>query len=269
MDPLHNITALLIGTGEFCFSEGAVSAADALAKGYLDFGNVVAFTPEANLNKEEHQGSYRGVRRADKTIVTENGFSWKIRCDEWNRKNLELLFSASATTGTSQAALSAVAGSVLGFTAVPAKIGYWYDLRTAAGGRLFDITSVTIAAKVLGTDFVIDEKLGRIRFLTAQAADLTPTITAPAIVAGSAASFMGLTPLLDPVKQGYARLYIYDQDDTNKLVMAHLDFECELTMDSANEVDGTAFTDMTLDAKVGANVGVVYLRDGNENAGLP
>lgn len=268
MDPLHNLTALLIGTGEFCFSEGAISPADAQARGYLDFGNIVAFTPEANLSKEEHQGSYRGVRRADKTVVTENGFSWKIRVDEYNRKNLELLFSASATTGHTQTALSAVAGAVLAFATLAAKIGYWYDLRKADGSRLFDVTAVTIAGKVEGTDFVIDQKLGRIRFLTAQAADLTPTITAPAIVAGSAGSFLGLTPLQDPVKQGYGRLYIYDQDDENKLVMAHLDFKCELTMDSANEIDGTGFTDLTLDAKIGDDVGVVFVREGNENAGV-
>ena len=269
MDPLHNITALLIGTGEFAFSDGAISPANAQQIGWLDFGNVVAFTPETNLNKEEHQGSYRGVRRADKTVVTENGFNWKIRLDEWNRKNLEILFAATPTTGFTQAALSAVAGQVLGFTANPAKIGYWYDLKSAAGARLLDITSVTIAAKVEGTDFVIDQKLGRIRFLTAQAADLTPTITAPAIAANTSGSYMGLTPLADPVKQGYGRLYIYDQDDTNKLVLAHLDFSCEVTMDSANEIDGTAFTDLTLDVKVGSDVGVVYVRDSNDNAGLP
>jgi hypothetical protein len=269
MDPLHNITALLIGTGEFSFSEGAISPADALVRGYLDFGNIVAFTPEANLNKEEHQGSYRGVRRADKTVVTENGFSYKIRLDEWNKKNLEILFSASATTGFTQTVLSAAAGAVLGFTANPAKIGYWYDLRKSDGSRLFDVTSVTITGKVEGTDFVIDQKLGRIRFLTAQAADLTPTITAPAIVSGSSGSFLGMTPLQDPVKQGYGRLYVYDQDDNNKLVLTHLDFSCEVTMDSANEIDGTAFTDLTLDIKITNDVGIVYLRDANQNAGVP
>lgn len=269
MDPLHNLTALLIGTGEFAFSEGAISAANAQQIGWLDFGNVVAFTPEAALNKEQHQGSYRGVRRADKTVVTENGFTWKIRVDEFNRKNLELLFAANPTTGHTQTVLSAVAGQILGFTANPAKIGFWYDIKKADGTRLFDITSVTIAAKVEGTDFVIDQKLGRIRFLTAQAADLTPTITAPAIVTGSAGSFLGLTPLADPIKQGFGRLYIYDQDDTNKLVLAHLDFSCEVTMDSANEIDGTAFTDLTLNVQVTDTVGVVFIRDANQNAGVP
>lgn len=268
MDPLHNLIALLIGTGEFSFSEGATSVADAQARGYLDFGNIVAFTPEAALTKEEHMGSYRGVRRADKTVITENGFSYKLRCDEWNKKNIELLFSATATTGHTQAALSAVAGAVLGFTAVPAKVGYWYDLKTAGGARLFDVTTVTITAKVENTDFVIDGKLGRIRFLTPQAADLTPTITAPAIVAGAAASFLGMTPLADPVKQGYGRIFLYDQNDANKLVLAHVDFSCEVSVDSASEIDGTSFTDMTMDVKLGAELGTVFLRDENDNAGV-
>lgn len=268
MDPLHNLTALLIGTGEFAFSEGATSAANAQARGWLDFGNVVAFTPEAALTKEEHMGSYRGVRRADKTIITENGFSWKLRLDEWHRKNLEILFSGTAGTAHTQLIQSAANGEVLGFTANPVKIGYWYDLKTAAGLRLFDVTSVTIATKTEGTDFVIDGKLGRIRFLTAQAADLTPVITAPAIVAGSSASFRSITPLADPVKQGYGRIYIYDQDDTNKLVVAHVDFSCEVTMDSASEIDGTSFTDLTLDVKVGADVGNVFFREDNDNAGV-
>lgn len=268
MDPLHNIDALLIGTGEFKFSEGAISAADAQARGWLDFGNIVAFTPEPATTKEEHQGSYRGVRRADKTVVTENALSYKLRVDEFNKKNVQILYGASASAGFTQTALSAASGKVLGFTAVPAKIGYWYDLLKSDGSRVFDLTAVTIAAKVEGVDFQVDYKLGGIMFLTAQAADLTPVLTAPAIIAGAAGSFMGLTPMADPVKQGYGRLIIFDQNDDNKVVLQHIDFACELTLDSANEIDGTAFTDITLDAKVGADVGKVWLRDVNDNAGV-
>lgn len=268
MDPLHNITALLIGTGEFSFSEGAISPANAQARGFLDFGNIVALTPEPTTTKEEHQGSYRGVRRSDKTVVTENALSYKIRVDEFNRKNLEIMFGASATTGHTQASLSAVAGSALAFDVTAAKIGYWYDLLTAGGARVYDVTSVTIATLVEGTDFVIDQKLGRIRFLTAQAVSRVPTLTVPAIVAGAAGSFLGLTPMADPVKQGYGRLVIFDQDDDNKVVLQHIDFSCEVTMDSANEIDGTAFTDLTLDVKIGADVGKILLRDANDNAGV-
>ena len=42
----HNLKAILVGTGEFCFCPGATSAADAKLKGFRDFGNIVAFTPE-------------------------------------------------------------------------------------------------------------------------------------------------------------------------------------------------------------------------------
>ena len=348
MDPLHNIDALLIGTGEFKFSEGAISAADAQARGWLDFGNIVAFAPEPTTTKEEHQGSYRGVRRADKTVVTENALSYKIRVDEFHKKNVQVLYGASAAAGFSQTSMSAEDGAPLAFQTTAAKIGYWYDLLKVGLTRIFDLTSVTIATTatttsvgtaaddlitanahgltngqavkfsgagiaaplvvgtvyyvrdvtantfkvaatvggaainlsadstaqahqrvyIEGTDYEIDYKLGGIMFKTAQAASLTPTITAPAIVAGAAGSFMGLTPMADPVKQGYGRLIIFDQNDSNKVVLQHIDFSCELTMDSANEIDGTAFTDMTLDAKIGADVGKVWLRDENENAGV-
>lgn len=266
--PLHNTDALLIGTGEFSFSEGATSAADANARGWLDFGNIVAFTPEAELTKESHMGSYRGVRRPDKTVVTENTVRYKLRVDEWNRKNVELLFSASSTTGHTQAIQSAANGAVLGFTANPAKLGYWYDLKTAAGARLRHITAVTFAGLTEGVDFETDLILARVMFRTAQAADLTPVITAPAIVAGDAKSFLGLRPLQDPVKQGYGKLVIYDQHDPNKVVMEHENFSCEVTVDSASEVDGTGFTDMTLDVVIGSDVGTILVREPNENAGV-
>lgn len=267
-DPVHNTDALLIGTCEFSFSEGAVSAADAQARGWLDFGNLVAFTPEPDLSKEEHLGSYRGVRRGDKTIITQNKLRYKLRADEQNRFILKLLYSGANTTGHTQTALSAVVGQTLGFTATPAKIGYWYDLKKADGTRLREITTATIPAKVEGTDFVLDLKLARIRFLTAQAADLVPTITAPAITAGSALAYIGIKPLQDPVKEGYGKLVVFDQNDINKIVFEHEAFQCEVTIDSGAEVDGTSWTENTLDVLVGADLGTILLRQGNENAGV-
>lgn len=268
MDPLHNTTALLIGTAEFSFSEGAISAADAQLRGWLDLGNLVAFTTEPEVTREEHLGSYRGQRRADRQIVTENKVRYKLRSDEFNKKLMEFLYSGTATTGHTQAALSAVAGQVLAFATTAAKIGYWYDLKTAAGARLRDVTSVTITALVEGTDFVIDSKLGRIRFLTAQVADLTPTITAPVIAAGDAGSFFGIKPLQDPVRQGYGKLVVFDQFDSNKVVWEHEAFQCEVTVDSGGEVEGTGFTETVLDVLIGEDVGLVLLRDDNQNAGV-
>ena len=267
VDPGHNLKALLIGTGEFSFSEDAASVSDAQSKGFLDFGNVTASTPSPEQTKEEHFGSYRGVRRVDKTAVTENKLSYKIKVDEFNKSNLEILFGGAATTGHTQAALSAVAGQTLGFTAVPAVIGKWYDLLTSGGARLLNITTVTIATKVEGTDFALDLLAGRIKFLTAQAADLVPTITAPAITAASDWSFLGMVPLSKVKKVGFGRLMIFDQETPNKLVLRHEGFSCEITLDSAGDVDGTKFSDMTLNVLVTDIPGTVLYREANKNAG--
>lgn len=270
LDPPHNLVALLIGTGEFSFSPDATSAADARTKGYIDIGNIAAFTPAVEPTKEEHFGSYRGVRRKDRVIVTENSLQYQLRADEWNMKNLEILFGATVGTGHIQAAVAAAPGEVLGFTAVPAVIGRWYEIRAATGLRLRNITTVTFSSPALveGTDFDVDLLLGRIRFKTAQIADLTPTITAPAITADTAGAFLGLTPLADPVKSGFGRLVCYDQHDANKVVFEHIEFSCDVAVESVAEVDGTGFTEMTINVDVTNIPGSIFVRNDNDNPGF-
>lgn len=266
-DPGHNLKALLIGTGEFSFAEDALSVSDAQAKGYLDFGNVTASTPSPEQTKEEHFGSYRGIRRVDKTAVTENKLTYKIKVDEFNKTNLEVLFGGSPTTGHTQAIQTAAAGQVLAFATTAAVIGKWYDILTGAGARLLNLTTVTIAAKVEGTDFVLDLLCGRVKFLTAQAADLTPTITAAAITAASNWSFLGMVPLAKVKKVGFGRLMIFDQESPNKLALRHEGFSCEITLDSAGDVDGQKFSDLTLSVLVTDTVGTLLYREDNKNQG--
>lgn len=109
--------------------------------------------------------------------------------------------------------------------------------------------------------------LGRIKFRTAQAADLTPTVTAPAITAGTDSAFLGLTPLADPVKSGVGRLVIFDQYDNNKVVVDHLEFTCDVSVDSAAEVDGTGYAEITLNVDVTGAPGTAFVRNANQNAG--
>jgi hypothetical protein len=145
VDPSHNINALLLGTGEFRFSKDASSAANAQARGYTDFGNIVAFTVEPDNTAEEHVGSYRGTRRVDKRVVTQTKIQYKLRCDEWNLENIRLVFAGSDSTPHTQAALTAGAGESLAFGTTAAVIGKWYDLKTLAGLRLRNLTSAMIA----------------------------------------------------------------------------------------------------------------------------
>lgn len=268
VDPAHNLNALLIGTGEFSFSEGATSAANAQVRGWLDFGNMQSFSVEPDITKEEHVGSYRGVRRTDKTVVTKQQIKYKLKLDEFNLKNVERMFGGSSTTGHTQAIISAVAGETFGFTANPGVIGKWYDIKKSTGARLRNLTSVTMSIGTEGTNFVLDLKMARIKFLTAQASDNVPTITCAAIVAGDAYSFLGITPLLAPVLSGYGKLIVFDQYSSNIIVMEHENFSCDVSLDGNAEINGTGFSELSLDILVTDTVGTVLTRYANQNAGI-
>ena len=352
--PTHNLIALLLGTGEFSFSENAVTPADAFVKGWRDFGNIMAFTPDIKPTKTQHVGSYRGVRKVDRQVVTQIQTNYKIKVDEANLENVRILFGASDTTGFTQTALSAVSGAIFGFATAAATIGLWYDIMTAGGGQqlsgavvqavgtgyvlgdvltiaggtstvastvkvtgidtagkllsvqvvtpgvysvaptspnsatggtgtgaaltltyvpivstmLRNLTTVTISSLTEGTDFVLDLINGRIKFLTAQAVNRTPVITCPTINAGDVGSFFGMVPMNTPTRRGYGRLTCYDQNQANIVAFQHWNFSCDITLDTAAEIDGTKWEELTIDVLVTGDPGVMYLRNDNANAGV-
>ena len=139
-EPSHNLDALLIGTGEFSFSDGAESVADTDLLGFKDYGNITAFQLQAEVSKLEHKGSYRGTLRKDRSIVTEQGVSYLLKCDEWDLRNLLILFGGEETDGFVQTAVtptSAQTTAAWAFSADdPAIIGNWYDIKQPSGARL-------------------------------------------------------------------------------------------------------------------------------------
>lgn len=265
-DPRHNLDALIIGTVEFSFSDGATSATDTLLKGWLDLGNVVSMTPALERETQKHMGSYRGVRRADKTINTSSSWSYQIKLDEINFENLRILCGGSSTTGFTQASQTAQNGDAWGFSSGAGASGTqkWYDVKIS-GARIRNISALTIATLVEGTDFEVDLLLGRVRFLVSQVASRLPVVTAPAITAGSAAAFLGIIPLTDIVRAGYGRLTIYDQNDGNKVVVDHVDFSCDLSAESAGEINGTAITELTFNVDTSSDLGTIFVRNANNN----
>lgn len=263
MDPSHNLNALLIGTGEFSFCEGATTASEALIKGYLDVGNVRAFTPTIEVQRQVHKGSYRGRLRKDKSIVTEQNLDYLLRLDEWSEGVLKFLFGASATSEFVQAALSAEACDAWAFTSdVPAVAGKWYQI-TDGGVPLMHVTTVTIATLTEGTDFFVDQKLGRVRFAAAQTATRTPTVTAAAITTGTAKSMFGLLPLETLTRRGVGRLVLFDQG-TEIIVLDHRDFVCDVSVENSGEVNGENWTEIQLRVSIDASSrGTVYGRRAN------
>lgn len=140
VDPGHNIDALTIATGEFSFALGATTLAEARAAGFRDIGNIKSINLALDPTKAEHFGSYRGVRRKDKTVVTQNKLEYSLVVDEVTRENLAILLGSTEVGDFSQPALTGASGTAFAFNTTAAVIGHWYEIRTAA------LTKVTVAA---------------------------------------------------------------------------------------------------------------------------
>lgn len=237
-----NLQALLIGSGQFSFADGATNVAAARAAGYIDFGNIVAFSLKSKGTVKEHIGSYNGVRRVDKTAVTEIRFGYQIKADESSAQNLRLALYGSLGANIVQTARVAAAADAI---ASPLA-GRWYDL-VIGGVRIREITTVASSAGVEDTDYVVDYKLGRIRAITATGFG-TLTITAPAIVATDPTSLKTIAPNTTPIRRGMGRLICYDDDGI--LAFDHHDFYCELHSEGDPSFDGTKETEITVNINI-------------------
>lgn len=344
VDPSHNITALLVGTGEFSFCEGATSASDAKLKGYRDVGNIKVFKPSTEAEKIEHFGSYRGVLRKDKTIVNKSNFDYTITCDEWNQQLLLLLFGAErAASKDFTQSLNATAAISFAFTSsLKADPTKWYDIyigsnrarflnsitkltgpavsvtadsstdkitetahgrlagskvifggtapsgltagtvyyvrdvtandykvAATSGGSAIDLTTngTSVTAQTAleeGSDFECDLRLGRVKFAAEQDETLSGTVDVPAVADGDAKFLAALTPMVGLTKSGYGRITCFDQDSSNKVVFDHVDFACEVTVDSSGEVDGQNPTEIVLKVTIGSDAGTLYIREANQ-----
>lgn len=263
-NPQHNLDALLIGTGEFMFSENATSIADTLLKGWRTWGNVKAVTPQIESQPVEHFGSYRGVLSKDRSQPMRSQVVYSLKCDEWTYDNLRTMFFGTAGAELTQAIQSAAAADAWAFSAGnPSTTKKWFDVKVS-GVRIRKITTLTILTLTEGTDFEVDYLLGRVRFLTNQTTSRTATVTAPAIASGEADAFQSFVPLSDMRIAGFGRLTLFDQDDNNKVVLDHQDFSCEVAVQSAGEISGQDFTEFTLTVTVTADRGTHYIRTTND-----
>jgi hypothetical protein len=263
MDPIKNLDALLIGTGEFSFSEGSTTVAEAILNGYRDFGNIKAFTPASEKTEVTHKGSYRGKLIVDKIVRTETTVSYTLQCEEWDVNKLRMLFFGELGSGNAQAAKAAADVDDLEFTVgTPAVAGRWYQL-TDGGEALMHLTTVTIATLTEGTDFDVDLKLGRVKFAAAHTTTLTPTVTSSAITSSDATFMNSFAALADaaPV-EGIGRLVCYDQNDDSIIAFDHREFKCTLTVESAGAIDGTNFSELQLKVTINADLpGTVFVRE--------
>lgn len=182
MNPQKNLDALLIGTGEFSFSEGATSVADARLKGFLDFGNIKALTPSMEKTELVHKGSYRGKLIKDRTVTTENSMIYTLQCEEWEKEKLRMLFQGEAGSGHTQSAKVSAVVDAWEFTVeTPSVIGRWYNITTSTA-QLMRLTAVVLLTSGTGTSVV------------AEADDETFTDVAHGLVNGDTIILKGTAP---------------------------------------------------------------------------
>jgi hypothetical protein len=333
----RNLDAIVLGTGEFSFSPGATSMADARTKGYRDFGNIVTvgFKPEVEI--VEHEGSYRGKKRVDRRFATKGLLGYGLKCDELTRENLKIALGGADATPFTQAETSLASGDTWDFTSNKAVPNRWYDLAISAvrireieelfiakaapvdctanastetftasghgmvngtpvrfsgtavpGGltagtvyftRDVDTNTFKVAATAGGpvialsdagtsvkfeaglipdTDYVLDAKLGRVRFIAEQTVDRTPLISCSQVTSADASALVALTPMDTLIQSGYGRIVIFDDTHPNKVVYDHVDFSCQVSFDSGADLDGKKVAEIDFKVLVTDNVGTVY-----------
>jgi hypothetical protein len=239
-----NLNVTYIGSAQFSFADGAITPAAAQAIGFRDFGNLKAFSTQSKTETKPHKGSYDGIKRRDKTFVTETEVGYQLDSDELGSDNLAFFVYGSQGGALTQVARTAAAADALSSPVA----GRWYDL-LIGGARVRELTAVAITsttAVVEDVNYVIDYDSGRIRFITTPPGTITSILlTAPALT--STAAIKTVKPGTTPIRRGMGRLKVYDSDGLIRL--DHPDFYCELTPNGS-----VSFGDDAASGKVDVNI---------------
>lgn len=223
---MHHSRGELQGTVEWLFSEDATSAANAVLVGYLNMGNFLGFELKSDPKRTPKKSASRGTVFESGSTGAEVSLGVELMTKEVaDMRKAKIALMAEDASAFTQTAIAAAAGDSLAFTAdIPAKLNYDYPL-TKTGVLLRHVSAAVLTfdseVMVAGTDYILDEELGSVRFINAAKLPddtVTTVVTVPAIDSTHAKYMEGLTPMGKPVRRGISRLMIWDQDDANRLV---------------------------------------------------
>lgn len=241
-----------IADGEFYFSPGAKTAAQANQNGFVKFACLDQLATEVEVDIKEKTMSCRGRRRKvdKKNRLMTIKYKPTLAALGYNAATL-LNFGdpdhdfGSEDPDNRQTALSAVAGQALAFDEANAGVAYKHgrsiQLKDANGNDVTDIEQLTLVGSqaqygaaldntdlVEGIDFELDKKLGMVTFNRDIANDtIIPTITSIEIDGNSVEFLKRIAPFKKSIYEGIARIYFFDDDDSS-LFMKHIDFYCSL-----------------------------------------
>lgn len=236
---LHNTRGEMQGTAHLMGCIGATSLAAARTAGLLDFGN---FMGSEIIGEAKTTDKFRGVRgRVIKSGSTPGpitiGYKFKTQ-EVADKRKFQFALLGEVVGDLAQAAVAATAVDAIVFSVgVPSVPGRWYPI-LQGGARRVELSACAIAGKVEGTDFVVDYKLGQVRFITVQTANCVPTISCPAIDAASQFAMIGVTPGTRSIWTGYWSVYFFDQDANHNLILRHEYFLGDLKVTTFPKQEG-------------------------------
>jgi hypothetical protein len=262
---LHHNRAEINGTVQLLFSEGVTTRAEAAAKGYLDMGNFTGVEFKGEAAKTEVYKCYRGVTRLGGNLPGILKHGYDLTTNELaDARKLRFALLGNPGAPYAQAAIADTAGDALDFTAsAPAILNLWYPL-FKGGAQVREITAITITDLVEGKDYLIDAKLGLIRFIneaTLPVEEITPVLSAPAITAEHPLGLRSVRPMTRGFWKGYARLLVWDQDPNQNLVLDHQNFSCEISLSSPPSFTHDALAELKIRVTDTGDIGEVILLD--------
>ncbi|AHF92491.1 hypothetical protein OPIT5_29280 [Opitutaceae bacterium TAV5] len=269
-ETLHHTTADLVGTVQLLFSAGATTRAQALARGYLDMGCFNGAEFKAEVAKTEVIKSYRGRSFLARNIPGIMKHGYDLATNEFSdARKIRFALLGEDTDPFTQLALPATEVDPLVFSVqAPAIHNLWYPVTRTTGGvtrQIREIEALTFPDLVEGVDFIVDPKLGLVRFINAAAlpvAEIAPTVTAPAITgADHPLGLKAVKPLTRGSYSGYARFLIWDGNEQQPLVMDHQDFSCELSLSGPPTISRDSLSELKILVTITHDQGLVYYRD--------
>ncbi|MDR2673904.1 MAG: hypothetical protein LBC18_03305 [Opitutaceae bacterium] len=210
---------------QWFFSEGATSLAEARKKGFLDMGVFLGAEIKSEDKAIEVKKANEGKIFTAYKLGGEVTLGLELTTNEVaDMRKARLLLLGADQPAFTQTALAAVATCTLGnFAAEPAKLNHAYQLLTAAGAPVRKVTTLVIDDLVEGVDYVLNRRLGIVRFINEatlpDAAPATLTVTAAAITPSDDDFMESVQAMQIPRRRGYSHFLVWDGTTDANLVM--------------------------------------------------
>jgi hypothetical protein len=95
----HSTTLYTLGRGILWIGDWNVATPPVYPTGFKDVGNCPDFSVEVTEEVLPHYSSRSGIRKKDKTVTLEAGYTVKFSLDEKSVKNLQMFLRASVVNG--------------------------------------------------------------------------------------------------------------------------------------------------------------------------